>query len=67
MFIKFGDKTKPVAVRPGKKPNQGSEDDGEDDGVSVIYLDSKSKLDRRLAVLNGSNNIEPPEDKEEDC
>jgi len=63
MFIKFGDKTKPVVVKPGKGPNQ----DGEDDGESVIYLDSKSKIDRRLAVLNGSNNIEPPEDKEEDC
>ena len=67
MFIKFGDKTKPIVVKPGKKPNRDSEDDGEDDGESVIYLDSKSRLDRRLAVLNGSNNIETPEDKEEDC
>tara|TARA_R110002020_G_scaffold50716_7_gene143295 strand:+ start:83766 stop:83969 length:204 start_codon:yes stop_codon:yes gene_type:complete len=67
MFIKFGDKTKPVVVKPGKKPNQGSGDDSGDDGVSVIYLDSKSKLDRRLAVLNGSDSIESPEDKEEDC
>tara|TARA_B100000131_G_C18055865_1_gene588384 strand:- start:555 stop:722 length:168 start_codon:yes stop_codon:yes gene_type:complete len=46
MFIKFGDKTKPVIVKPGKRPLDKAADE------SVIYIDDKDEKNRRLSALN---------------
>jgi|LWDU01.1.fsa_nt_gi hypothetical protein len=44
MFIKFGDKTKKLTVKSGKKKNSKEE-------VDVIYLDSE---DRKAKILKES-------------